>query len=87
MSDILYERSMPHGPAVQIRRTSQAGVVPVTAVLEVDRRAGTPRAGIGSSPALMQCEARTETEALEILEPHARDDRTLVQLMRLKGLR
>jgi hypothetical protein len=35
----------------------------------------------------MQCEAATEPEALALLEPHARDDRTLVQLMHQKGLR
>jgi hypothetical protein len=84
---ILYERFLPHGPAVRVRRTSDAGVTPVTAVLEVDRRAGTPRAGIGTPPPLMHCEAPTEAEALAMLEPHARDDRTVVQLMREKGLR
>ena len=84
---ILYERSMPHGPAVRIRRTSGAGVTPVTAVLEVDRRAGTPRAGIGDPPPLMSFEGPTESEALEFLGPHARDDRLIVQLLREKGLR
>jgi hypothetical protein len=87
MSKILFERSMPFGPAVAIRRTSGIGEMPVKAVIEVDRRAGTPRGGIGSPPPLMECEARNETEALAILEPHARDDRMLVRLMRLKGLR
>lgn len=85
--DVLFERVMAHGPAVRIRRTSGAGVVPVSAVLEVDRRAGTPREGIGTPPPLMQCEAPTEAEACALLEPHARDDRALVQLMREKGLR
>jgi hypothetical protein len=87
MSDILYERVMPHGTTVQIRRVSDARAVPVTAVIEVDRRAGTPRAGIGNAPPLMQVEANSEAEALAALTPHANDDRTLVQLMRLKGLR
>lgn len=85
--DILFERFMPHGPAVRVRRTSGPGVVPVTAVLEVDRRAGTPREGLGTPPPLMQCEASSEEEARAILEPHAREDRTLVQLMHEKGLR
>ena len=53
---ILYKRILPHGPAVRIRRTSEDGVVPVTAVLEVDRRAGTPREGIGTPPSLMTAE-------------------------------
>jgi hypothetical protein len=90
MSDepgILYERVLPHGPAVRIRRTSEPGVTPVVAVLEVDRRAGTPRAGIGTPPPLMECEAGDEAEALAKLEPHASDDRAIVQLMREKGLR
>ena len=84
---ILYERFLPHGPAVRIRRTSEPGAVPVTAVLEVDRRAGTPRAGIGTPPPLMQCEANDEGEVVAKLEPHAKDDRVIVQLMREKGLR
>jgi hypothetical protein len=84
---VLYERFLPHGPAVRVRRTSDPGATPVTAVLEVDRRAGTPRAGIGTPPPLMHCEAPSEAEVLAILEPHARDDRVIVQLMREKGLR
>jgi hypothetical protein len=53
----------------------------------VDRRAGTPREGIGNPPPLMQCEGASETDVRAMLEPHARDDRTLVQLMHEKGLR
>lgn len=78
---------MPHGPAVRIRRTSEPGSTPVTAVLEVDRRAGTPRDGVGTPPPLMHCEAASDAEVLAALEPHARDDRVLVQLLREKGLR
>jgi len=84
---VLYERVLPHGPAVRIRRTSEDGVIPVTAVLEVDRRAGTPREGVGTSPPLMQCEAGSEAEVIESLTPHANDDRMIVQLLREKGLR
>jgi hypothetical protein len=84
---ILFERFLPHGPAVHIRRTSESGITPVTAVLEVDRRAGTARAGIGIPPALMHCEAPSEAEVLLMLEPHARDDRMIVQLLHEKGLR
>jgi hypothetical protein len=85
--DVLYERFMPHGPSVRIRRTSRAGAVPVVAVLEVDRRAGTPREGLGTPPPLMHCEAQSEDEARAMLEPHANEDRTLIQLMHEKGLR
>ncbi|HUX35338.1 MAG TPA: hypothetical protein VMV51_15810 [Gemmatimonadaceae bacterium] len=89
MSDsILYQRFLAYGPAVRIRRTSEAGVSPVTAVLEVDRRAGTPREQEGGTPPpLMHCEAATDAEVLALLEPSARDDRIIVQLMRDKQLR
>ena len=78
---------MAHGPAVRIRRVSEPGTSPVTVVLEVDRRAGTPRAGVGTPPPLAECEAASEEDALAVLEPQANDDRLLVQLMHEKGLR
>ena len=84
---ILYKRVLPHGPAVRIRRTSEDGVVPVTAVLEVDRRAGTPREGVGTPPSLMAVEGKTEAEVVAKLEPHASDDRAVIQLLRDNGLR
>jgi hypothetical protein len=84
---VLYRRAMPHGPAIRIRRVTAAGRHPVIAVLEVDRRAGTPREGIGTPPPLMQVEGDSDAEVLAALEPHARDDRIVVQLMREKGLR
>ena len=90
MSDdaILYSRILPHGPAVRVRRTSERGVRPVTAVLEVDRRAGTPREAEGGfPPPLMIVEGETEAEVLASLEPHAQDDRLVAGLMRTKGLR
>jgi len=87
MDGILYERTLPHGPAVRIRRLSVAGERPVTAVLEVDRRAGTPRSEIGNPPPLAEFEGATEQEAVAALEPLARDDRRISQLMREKGLR
>ncbi|HET7632406.1 MAG TPA: hypothetical protein VFK16_08835 [Gemmatimonadaceae bacterium] len=86
--DILYQRFLSYGPAVRIRRTSEAGTAPVTAVLEVDRRAGTPREKEGGNPPpLMHCEGASEAAVLELLEPTARDDRLIVQLMREKQLR
>jgi hypothetical protein len=84
---VLFERILPQGPAVRIRRTSKGGVTPVVAVLEVDRRAGTPRDGVGAPPPIMECRATTEAEALSLLEPHARDDRAIVQLLHEHGLR
>jgi len=85
--DVLYQRIMAHGPAVRIRRTSELGATPVTVVLEVDRRAGTPREGQGTPPPLLQCEASTEADALSMLEAQARDDRLIFQLLHSKGLR
>jgi hypothetical protein len=35
----------------------------------------------------MQFEGDSEQDAMAALEPHARDDRRIVQLMREKGLR
>jgi len=87
MDSVLYHRILPHGPEVRIRRTSDEGDRPVIAVLEVDRRAGTPRAEGTYPPPLMQFEGSSEQEAVAALEPHARDDRRIVQLMREKGLR
>jgi hypothetical protein len=84
---LLYKRVLPHGPAVRIRRTSAEGAVPVTAVLEVDRRAGTPREGTGTPPSLMTAEGKSDAEVLEKLEPHAKDDRAIIQLLRERGLR
>lgn len=84
---LLYKRILPHGPAVRIRRTSADGIVPVTAVLEVDRRAGTPREGSGTPPSLMAAEGDTEADVLAKLEPHAKDDRAIIQLLRERGLR
>jgi hypothetical protein len=85
--DILFQRFLAHGPAVRIRRTSAAGVIPVVGVLEVDRRAGTPRDGIGNAPSLMRCEGASDSEVVATLEPHARDDRVIAGLLREKGLR
>ncbi|MEP6990206.1 MAG: hypothetical protein ABJA80_04680 [bacterium] len=85
---ILYSRRLPHGPAVRVRRTSEKGTQPVIAVLEVDRRAGTPREFDGGfPPPLMIVEGESETDVLAALGPPARDDRMVAGLMREKGLR
>jgi hypothetical protein len=84
---VLYQRPLPHGPVVRIRRTSEVGATPVVAVLEVDRRAGTPREGVGTPPPLMRSEGASETAVLAELEPHASDDRRILQLLHDRGLR
>ncbi len=73
---------------MRIRRTSEGGAQPVIVVLEVDRRAGTPREFEGGfPPPLMMSEGATEAEVVEALQSVAHDDRLLAGLMREKGLR
>lgn len=86
---ILYERFMPAGPAVRVRRTSDSGQLPVVAVLEVDRRASSPRQsrGVGTPPPLLLVEGATDDEVLDQLRPHAENDAVLSRLMVEKGFR
>lgn len=85
---ILYHRTLPYGPAVRIRRTSPPGAAEVTAVLEVDRRYGTTREREGGEPPpLMTARGASEAAVLAELESHARDDATVVRLMRERGVR
>ena len=63
-------------------------MLPVTAVLEVDRRAGTPREFDGGyPPPLMIVEGDTDSDVLAALQEPADDDRMVAGLMREKGLR
>lgn len=86
--DILYRRKLAHGPEVRIRRTSDEGATPVIAVLDVDRRAGTPREKEGGTPPpLKQAQGATEADVVAALRPDADDDRAIAGLLRAKGLR
>jgi hypothetical protein len=86
--EILYRRKLVHGPEVRIRRTSPLGATPVTAVLDVDRRAGTPREKDGGTPPpLKQAEGATEADVIAALKKDADDDRAIAGLMRAKGQR
>ena len=86
--DILYRRKMPHGPEVRLRRTSALGATPVVIVLDVDRRAGTPREKDGGTPPpLRQVQGATEAECIAALKAEADDDRAVAGLMRAKGQR
>jgi hypothetical protein len=86
--EILYRRYLPHGPLVRIRRTSAPGSTPVTAVLDVDRRAGTPREKEGGTPPpLKQVQGPSEAAVVAALKAEADDDRAIAALMRAKGLR
>ena len=87
-SPILYERSLPHGPTVRIRRTSETGMTPVRAVLEIDRRAGTPRAAPASvPPALLSADGDSEHAVMDRLAPLATNDAALARLLRESGMR
>lgn len=86
--DILYRRKLVNGPEVRIRRTSPKGTTPVTAVLDVDRRAGTPREKDGGTPPpLRQVQGPSEAAVVAALKSEADDDRAIAGLMRTKGQR
>jgi hypothetical protein len=89
MSDsVLYRRKLAHGPEVRIRRTTEAGATPVTAVIDVDRRAGTPREKEGGDPPpLKTASAASDAEVVAMLKADADDDRVIASLLRAKGLR
>jgi len=85
--EILYRRKLVQGPEVRIRRTSAPDVVPVIAVLDVERRAGTPRETIGVPPALKEVRGQSDADVIAALRPEADDDRAVAGLMRVRGVR
>jgi hypothetical protein len=87
-SDILFERTTSRGPVVRIRRVESATPSMICAVLEVDRRAGTPRAAEGGiPPAIMAVEGETEAAVLASLLPFAEDDSAIARLLANRGIR
>lgn len=89
MSEILYERTMPTGAVVRIRRVTTNGATPVRAVIEVDRRAGSPRGsgGGGSPPPLMAVEGASDAEVIASLLPFAEEDSAVARLLTQRGAR
>ena len=89
MSEILYERAMSHGHVVRIRRLTAEGATPVRAVIEVDRRAGSPRAsgGRGNPPPLMAVEGESEPDVVASLLPFAQEDAAVARLLAQRGVR
>ena len=89
MTSILYERTMPAGSIVRIRRVTPEGSTPVRAVIEVDRRAGNPRTsgGGGNPPPLMQVEGNSEPDVVESLLPFAQEDSAVARLLTQQGAR
>jgi hypothetical protein len=89
---ILYERTLPQGPVVRIRRVpgTPAGVRTgaVCAVIEVDRRVGTARENAADvPPALMAVEGNSEDEVVASLLPFAEDDAAVARLLAARGIR
>lgn len=89
MSDVLYERTMASGPVVRIRRMTDEGATPVRAVIEVDRRAGSPRSsgGGGNPPALMAVEGESEPKVVASLLPFVEQDSAVARLLAQRGVR
>ncbi|MBX3132353.1 MAG: hypothetical protein KF689_03045 [Gemmatimonadaceae bacterium] len=88
LTSVLYERKMPHGPLVRIRRVPAATTGAVAAVIEVDRRAGTPREAEGGiPPALMAVEGESEDAVVASLLPFADDDSAVARLLATRGIR
>lgn len=85
---VLYERKTSLGPVVRIRRVESATAGSVAAVVEVDRRAGTPREIEGGiPPALMAVEGDTEDAVVASLLPFADDDSAIARLLAARGIR
>ena len=83
MSDVLYERLMPEGAVVRIRRLTPVDGAPIRAVIEVDRRDSGPR-GVNASrhpPALMAVEGDSDQGVVAALLPFAEEDAAVARLM------
>lgn len=88
LTTILYERTTTRGPVVRIRRVPAATPGAVAAVIEVDRRIGTPREAEGGiPPALMAVEGESEAAVLASLQPFADDDAAVARLLAARGIR
>lgn len=85
---ILYERTMTAGHVVRIRRLTPDGASPVRAVIEVDRRAGSPResTGRGLPPPLMAVEGDSEPDVVASLMPFVQEDASVARLMAQRGV-
>lgn len=87
-SEFLYERTTTRGPVVRIRRVEAATPGMIAAVIEVDRRAGTPREKEGGiPPALMAVEGESEAAVVASLLPFAEDDSAIARLLAARGIR
>ena len=84
MSDVLYERQLPEGATVRIRRLSPSNASPVRAVIEVDRRNSGPRR-VGAQqrqpPLLMAVESESEQGVVAALLPFVEEDAAVARLL------
>ncbi|MEX2181475.1 MAG: hypothetical protein WD771_05495 [Gemmatimonadaceae bacterium] len=88
IGEVMYERTMTAGPVVRIRRVEPSGGGAVCGVIEVDRRAGTPRAAEGGiPPAVMAVEGETEAAVVASLLPFVEDDSAIARLLAARGIR
>ncbi len=83
MSDVLYERTMPEGATVRIRRLTPTDAAPVRAVIEVDRRNSGPRSidARRMPPPLMAVEGETEQSVVAALLPFVEEDAAVARLI------
>lgn len=83
MSEILYERRLPEGATVRIRRLTPPEGVPVRAVIEVDRRISGPRAIDlrRPPPPLMGVDGESEQGVVAALLPFVEEDATIARLL------
>lgn len=88
LTSVLYERRMIAGSMVRIQRVPAATPGAVAAVIEVDRRIGTPREAEGGiPPALMAVEGEGEEKVIASLLPFAEDDSAVARLLAARGIR
>ncbi len=84
----LYERTLPQGPVVRIRRVEPTGGGAVCAVIEVDRRVGRARQDTSDvPPPLMAVEGDTEPAVMASLLPFVEDDAAVARLLAERGMR
>ncbi len=83
MSEVLYERTMPEGATVRIRRLTPKDGTPVRAVIEVDRRNSGPRSidVKRTPPPLMAVEGETEQGVVAALLPFVEEDAAVARLI------
>lgn len=88
IGEVLYERTQTQGPIVRIRRVAPTAGGAVCAVIEVDRRAGTPREAEGGiPPAIMAVEGDSEEAVVASLLPFVEDDSAVARLLAARGIR